>query len=564
MSEFPFDDFKETDFNEFERFFKTNTVNPIYDHRANFQTNSPSFYEYLAKHNHLIKILAKRIWEYQELIKKQFNEWDIEIKKRFLQWDKNLEEFDEEVLKLLKEWLLNGTLDHIINDTIFSWKADKIYVDEVNKQTFYNSFARRKNKPVMVIVDDDARKEFLTTYKPLIEELKFPVVSAVITSRIDNDPYHLTSDDMSILNKLGVEFVSHTHNHINLQQTDPEQIHEDLKQSRNWLLEKGYNSDALIYPYGIADFRAREIVAQYFRYGLLSDRGNGEINTPPLLSYGLQRAYIDYGVLYIKSRLDDIKTNGGALIMGTHCHYEDFNIEDVREIVNYARILDIDIVNMRDFHNYYGNILEFGDASSPQNAGGVIDSEGNVHGELIGRVISRTILNDDLLKPMSEFPYNAILRGHVTSANSTGFPENKAGILEVHRFKSPTFDYQEYEILGTGDKYRRKWVSGSWTNWEKVYTTTIKHPTVPWSKKETIQHAQLSAGQALNYQINSSLFVEGRVFVAQPTHPLENRSITWSIQYEETGKGRLVVTNPTNTVIPAQTIEWKVIGIDTD
>lgn len=511
----------------------------------------------LEKVNKIIEMLIKYGQLSDELID-YLNNFKLEFD------DKLKNNVDDIVDKMLNQWLQDGTLDHIINDKVLSWKANKSYVDEVNKQTFYNSFARRKNKPVMVIIDDDARKEFLTTYKPLIEELKFPVVSAVITSRIDNDPAHLTSIDMSMLNELGVEFVSHTHGHINLQETNPDKIHEDLNKSRNWLLEKGFNADAIVYPFGIADYRARDIVAQYFRYGLLSDRGEGLINRPPLLSYGLQRAYIDYGVTYIKSRLNDIKNNGGALIMGTHCHYDDFNIDDVREIVNAARSLDIDIVNMKDFHSYYGNILEFGDAANPQITGGVIDSTGEVHGEQIGRVISRTILNNDLTKSMSEFPYNAILRGHVTSANATGFPENKAGILEVHRFKSPTFDYQEYEILGSGDKYRRKWVSGAWTNWEKVYTTTIKHPTVPWSKKETIQHAQLSTGQSLSYQINSSLFVEGRVFVAQPTHILENRSITWSIQYEDTGVGRLVVSNPTNTVIPAQTIEWKVIGIDTD
>ena len=105
MSEFPFDDFKETDFNEFERFFKTNTVNPIYDHRANFQTNSPSFYEYLAKHNHLIKILAKRIYDY-----------DKELAKRFEEWDKRIENLPEEIEDLLKEWLTNGEIDRIINE----------------------------------------------------------------------------------------------------------------------------------------------------------------------------------------------------------------------------------------------------------------------------------------------------------------------------------------------------------------------------------------------------------------------------------------------------------------
>lgn len=118
MSEFPFDDFKETDFNEFERFFKTNTVNPIYDHRANFQTNSPSFYEYLAKHNHLIKILAKRIYDY-----------DKELAKRFEEWDKRIENLPDELKRMFLEWVDDGTLARILAQLLLDEYATK---EEVN------------------------------------------------------------------------------------------------------------------------------------------------------------------------------------------------------------------------------------------------------------------------------------------------------------------------------------------------------------------------------------------------------------------------------------------------
>ena len=103
---------------------------PRYNDDSDYTTNAPSYYDDLARKNKLLKTLSYRIWEYQEVINKQFNEWDEEIRQRFLEWDKNLEEFDDEVLRLLKEWLEDGTLDHIINDTIFSWKADKTYVDD--------------------------------------------------------------------------------------------------------------------------------------------------------------------------------------------------------------------------------------------------------------------------------------------------------------------------------------------------------------------------------------------------------------------------------------------------
>ena len=140
MSEFPFDEFKETDFNEFERFFKTNTVNPIYDHRANFQTNSPSFYEYLAKHNHLIKILAKRIYDYDKELAKRFEEWNREVEKwnneidkRMEDWDNLIKKFPKNVEDLLIQWLQDGTLEHLINNVLMSKMKEEFEQKETNK-----------------------------------------------------------------------------------------------------------------------------------------------------------------------------------------------------------------------------------------------------------------------------------------------------------------------------------------------------------------------------------------------------------------------------------------------
>src|SRR5699024_3627022 len=78
---------------------------PRYPDDADYQTNSPSYYEDLARKQKLIKMLAKKMWEY-----------DKELAKKFEEWEKNLEEFDDEVLKLLLESLENDTLKNIINN----------------------------------------------------------------------------------------------------------------------------------------------------------------------------------------------------------------------------------------------------------------------------------------------------------------------------------------------------------------------------------------------------------------------------------------------------------------
>lgn len=81
---------------------------PFYDNRADYNTNSKSYYDDLARKTRLISILGHRIWEYDE-----------EMVKRLEEWDSRLEHFPEDIKHLLEKWIEDGTLDEIINENIF-------------------------------------------------------------------------------------------------------------------------------------------------------------------------------------------------------------------------------------------------------------------------------------------------------------------------------------------------------------------------------------------------------------------------------------------------------------
>lgn len=85
------------------------TSAPFYTDRADYNTNSKSYYDDLSRKARLFEILAHRIWEYDE-----------ELAQRFAEWDALIERFPEDVEKLLIEWLKDGTLDDIINKNIFA------------------------------------------------------------------------------------------------------------------------------------------------------------------------------------------------------------------------------------------------------------------------------------------------------------------------------------------------------------------------------------------------------------------------------------------------------------
>lgn len=91
---------------------------PQYPTDADYQTNAPSYSDHIARHEQLMKYLANRVWEY-----------DKELALRIAAWDKNLEEFDQEVMNLLREWIDDGTFAQIINEEIFAMKLDRSEFD---------------------------------------------------------------------------------------------------------------------------------------------------------------------------------------------------------------------------------------------------------------------------------------------------------------------------------------------------------------------------------------------------------------------------------------------------
>jgi len=89
---------------------------PRYPDDADYQTNAPSYYEDLARLQKLFKILSERIWEY-----------DKEIAEYFRRWEENLETINEDVIRMMIQWLEDGTLDEILNNELMNLKPE-IYV----------------------------------------------------------------------------------------------------------------------------------------------------------------------------------------------------------------------------------------------------------------------------------------------------------------------------------------------------------------------------------------------------------------------------------------------------
>lgn len=129
---------------DYEQFLREANTKPDYN------TNAGSYYKDLARKQELIKLLAKRIWEYKELLddsldnlslrlESYINENDSLMSDRLKNWDERIENLDEEVSHIFVEWLNDGTLEQIINNDVLGNKADKVDLDIVTAQLEKNT-----------------------------------------------------------------------------------------------------------------------------------------------------------------------------------------------------------------------------------------------------------------------------------------------------------------------------------------------------------------------------------------------------------------------------------------
>jgi hypothetical protein len=111
---------------------------PFYSDKADYNTNAPSYYDDLARKSKLIEILAHRIWDYDE-----------ELRKRFKEWDELIKQFPLIAEALFREWLRNGTIEKIIREELEDFKDEvRDLIKDIDD--YINGFDLRKLEPIFI------------------------------------------------------------------------------------------------------------------------------------------------------------------------------------------------------------------------------------------------------------------------------------------------------------------------------------------------------------------------------------------------------------------------------
>jgi hypothetical protein len=90
---------------------------PRYETDKDYTTNAPSYYDDLARKQGLIKELAMKIWEYDQILAKKLKEVEETLQKYSDLLDGKIEDFDRIILTKTENWL-NENMEGILTQAV--------------------------------------------------------------------------------------------------------------------------------------------------------------------------------------------------------------------------------------------------------------------------------------------------------------------------------------------------------------------------------------------------------------------------------------------------------------
>src|SRR5699024_4937645 len=314
------------------------------------------------------------------------------------------------------------------------------------------------------------------------KEYNIPFTSAMITNRAmgfpgdgrsyNNRYYHF--DEITEMKKSGlVEFVSHTKEHTNTNEMTDEKIHEDYRESMEFMRKWGFNHRLLVFPFGTIANRLIDIAKQYYNYSTTWG-GQNIIVKPPFSNYKIGRVPVNQPMSNIKEKIDEAAEAGTWIIFRGHIDqdYPDYQEDWYREIIEYAQGKNFKFVKLEEGLKHFANVIEIDEDN-------LISYDGEVYGDKIGAVTHDFNTEIDIDTPLHYFKPYSTTRSLIRGFQSEGFPgDNEPGILETTRL-SRTEDLWNFQYFyplyaqGRNNIYIRYWNrdTNKWTEFKNTSST---------------------------------------------------------------------------------------------
>ena len=138
-------------------------------------------------------------------------------------------------------------------------------IEDMTKITSVSE-ADYQNQALVTLSYDDGYSSWYTKSLPLHSYYNIPATYNIIGEKIyEGDPHYMTSGEIWVASDLGIEIASHTFTHPFLTSVPAEQIHEELVQTNEWLIDLVGKVDTLAIPYSAYSLEIRDIAKEYYK-----------------------------------------------------------------------------------------------------------------------------------------------------------------------------------------------------------------------------------------------------------------------------------------------------------
>lgn len=326
------------------------------------------------------------------------------------------------------------------------------------------------NKPYVIFVDDDCKSEFLTTWKPVADEKGIKINLACITSKIGESGY-LNETQLKELNRDGYDICSHSNTHPGLTAISSENWKNECEISKNIISTLGFNDRVLVYPYGfsgVSDIQRlmiKNITKEYFDFGV--DAGGG-LNFMPTDNMQISRVPLS-DFTTARREIDKLEGTNNLLVFISHS-YNSFDVSVTKQIIDYIKTKNIDIVTFKDIQDNIKNLISIGETKNKF----FLNMLGELNADLKLGLKIETNMKLSMSNPITDFDRFKITVSTLFGVNDTLLKQG--GTYIVNRGYN-NFGFSIFMPYNSNDIYKRIWnESGSWGEWAKL-TNTSYQPT---------------------------------------------------------------------------------------
>lgn len=340
-------------------------------------------------------------------------------------------------------------------------------------------------KVYLTFIDDDTRAETYTYWGRLATEMGVKITLAVVPNWVNgNYPAGKTAMTLAQLREMydaGHDLVSHGYDTLTIQDylDNPSVLYTQLHDARQWLIDKGFTRDHgynnFVWPQGLGgddlkQSRAKSEVRKYYKYAVNAFTNATSIPRGVFDSYNMPRATGDGKTpAQLISMLDSAIANNGWMIVLSHAwHAVDQDGGDYdrwspryRDLINYARANNVEIVTLSQGLKVKGNALSFGEWLDAPRCN-YVNNDGTVFPGGMSMVVSKS--TDDSIYPVTMYQQPSTTKIFLQTAHDT--VTGQGGIITVTR-GYPYFSFREYTPINRNYVLKSLWseTTNSWQQW---------------------------------------------------------------------------------------------------